>query len=167
MTTFFDRYASRMALLGIDPCSQKASDMFGVTKAALSVWNIKRTTPKGDTVARIADVLDVSADYLLGRTDDPTDYAKNKIESLMNRRIGLHEYEYDHDEMRALYESSIIKLYKKLDETDKLKAEGVIQGMLMQDKYIDQLQAAHQRTDAPVTAETAANDDKIMNDTNF
>ena len=30
------------------------------------------TDPAGDVVARMADIFDVSADYLLGRTDDPT-----------------------------------------------------------------------------------------------
>ncbi len=28
--------------------------------------------PSGDVIARMADAFDVSADYLLGRTDDPT-----------------------------------------------------------------------------------------------
>lgn len=30
------------------------------------------TDPSGDVIARMANVFDVSADYLLGRTDDPT-----------------------------------------------------------------------------------------------
>lgn len=33
--------------------------------------NFKTSMPKSDTLARIADYLDCSVDYLLGRTDNP------------------------------------------------------------------------------------------------
>lgn len=159
MTTFFDRYAAQMEKLGIDPCSQKASEMFGVTKAALSTWNIKKTTPKGDTVARMADALGISADYLLGRTTDPTDFTKAKTPEPAT--LTWEEF------AKGRKEPGIMKLYRKLDDADKIKAEGVIQGMLMQDKYIDQLNAAHDRTDTDVTEDMVSNDESIMNSPEF
>lgn len=33
--------------------------------------NMKTSMPKADNLAKIADYLDVSVDYLLGRTDNP------------------------------------------------------------------------------------------------
>lgn len=153
MTTFFDRYAARMAVLKIDPCSQAAADMFGVTRASLSTWNIKQTTPNGKTVARIADAIGVSADYLLGRTEDPTDLTKPTPDAGSVRQFRIPE------------EPGIMKLYKRLDEQDRLKAEGVLQGMLMQNKYIDRLNAAH--SDAGASPEDAAHDDAVMDDKNF
>ena len=33
--------------------------------------NMKSSMPKADNLARIADYLDCSVDYLLGRTDNP------------------------------------------------------------------------------------------------
>lgn len=33
--------------------------------------NLKTSMPKADSLARIADYLDCSVDYLLGRTDNP------------------------------------------------------------------------------------------------
>lgn len=33
--------------------------------------NMKTSTPKADNLAKIADYLDCSVDYLLGRTDKP------------------------------------------------------------------------------------------------
>lgn len=33
--------------------------------------NMKSSMPKADNLAKIADYLEVSTDYLLGRTDDP------------------------------------------------------------------------------------------------
>ena len=69
---FYDRYTAICTEKGIEPCSQKAAEAFGVTRATISVWNKKNTAPKGETVKVIADALGVSCDYLLGRTEDPT-----------------------------------------------------------------------------------------------
>lgn len=49
----------------------KLSDMFetiGIGKNTMS--NLKTSMPKADTLAKIADYLDCSVDYLLGRTDN-------------------------------------------------------------------------------------------------
>ena len=151
MTNFFDRYSLQASKTGLDPCSQKAADMFDVTRATISTWNIKGTTPKGDTVARIADGLGVSADYLLGRTEDPRDYAKTDDPGSGEGKV-------------VPLEPGIMRLYRKLDAKDKLKAEGVIQGMLMQDKYTDQLNAAHR---GEATPDGVAHDDAIMNSPDF
>ena len=150
--TFFDRYAGIMEEKGLDPGSQTAADMMGVTRSAISIWKRKQSTPKGDTVARMADVLGVSADYLLGRTNDRTDYAKRGSSVAIPARKG---------------KSKIVRLYTQLDAADRMKAEGVIQGMLMQDKYAVNLNAAHERTDIDVTPEMVANDNAIMNDSDF
>ena len=36
-----------------------------------TLMNFKTSMPKADNIAKIADYLDVSVDYLLGRTDNP------------------------------------------------------------------------------------------------
>lgn len=46
-------------------------------KLSMSIRMVARyesgiTDPTGDVITRIADVFNVSTDYLLGRTDDPT-----------------------------------------------------------------------------------------------
>lgn len=150
--TFFDRYAGIMEEKGLDPGSQTAADMMGVTRSAISSWKRKHSTPKGDTVAKMADVLGVSSDYLLGRTEDRTDYAKRGSDTVIPVRKG---------------KSKIVRLYTLLDASDRMKAEGVIQGMLMQDKYTAGLNAAHERTDIDVTPEMIAHDEGIMDDSDF
>lgn len=40
--------------------------------------NMKTSMPKADNLAKIADCLDVSVDYLLGRTDNPEINKSNK-----------------------------------------------------------------------------------------
>ena len=69
--SFYERYALCCQNKGIAPVSQVAADAMGCTKATISAFAKNGTTPKGDTVARAAQMLDVSADYLLGLIDDP------------------------------------------------------------------------------------------------
>ena len=61
--SFYERYALCCQNKGIAPVSQVAADAMGCTKATISAFAKNGTTPKGDTVARAAMMLDVSADY--------------------------------------------------------------------------------------------------------
>ncbi|MGN0501102.1 MAG: helix-turn-helix domain-containing protein [Ruminococcus sp.] len=50
----------------------KLSDMFEEIRLGRNTMaNLKTSMPKADTVAKIADYLNCSVDYLLGRTDNP------------------------------------------------------------------------------------------------
>lgn len=150
---FFERFAKVSEGHGIEPCSQKMADIIGTSRAALSAWNKKRASPKGETVAVIADKLGVSTDYLLCRTDDPTDYTKKPMPALACLGIS----------------PSFVSLFSQLDSDDRLKIEGIIRGMLMADKYTGPslANAAHIRTDVQVTGDMIAHDENIMNDDNF
>ncbi len=149
---FYTRYAQICSERGIDPCSQKAAELFGVTRATISTWNKKGSAPKGETVKMIADALEVSADYLLGRTDDPTDYTNGDLIASVAGPVLDH---FDGDVKKALafkaavdadalaeknQTPKIIKLYNMLDDEDRIKVEGVIQGLLLADKYKNQQQ---------------------------
>lgn len=148
---FFDRYSQVCKEKNIDPCSQTAADMFGISRSTISSWNTKNTFPKGETVAAIADALGVSADYLLCRTDDPTDYANGDLIASVAGPV-LDEFDGDVKKavnfQRAVAEDvareyaergrnshSFINLYERLDEVDRGKAEAFIQGLLAADKY--------------------------------
>ena len=145
--TFYERYVAICTDRGLEPCSQKAADAFGVTRATISVWNKKDTAPKGETVKVIADALGVSCDYLLGRTDDPTDYSNPDLIAEVSGPVLDH---FDGDVKKAVdfhaavdadvkkekeQIPEIIKMFNQLDSSDKLKVEGIIQGLLLQDKY--------------------------------
>ena len=160
--TFYERYAEIAKKHGINPCSQKAEELLGINKATISKWKKNNITPKGESVAVIADTFGISTDYLLGRTDDPTDFTKKK--KLTKKAIPLRRSRNNESE-------SIFILYNKLDRTDKLRIEGVVRGMLMQDKYLSEADpitnAAHIRTDIKITDEMITHDNDIMNDENF
>lgn len=120
--TFYDRYATVCLSRGIEPCSQKAADLFNTTRATLSTWNTKGTTPKGDTVLLIADTLGVSADYLLGRTDDQTDFAKKYAN---------------------VEQPSIDVMYNQLDEIDQARVKAYMLAILESEKYNAQKEKRH------------------------
>ena len=69
--SFYDRYAERCAQKGILPASQDTADKIGCSRAAISAFSKSGINPKGDIVAGAANLLDVSADYLLGLIDAP------------------------------------------------------------------------------------------------
>lgn len=69
--SFYDRYAECCQRKNIAPVSQSAADKLGCTKANISALSKNATMPRGEVIAGAARMLDVSADYLLGLTDNP------------------------------------------------------------------------------------------------
>lgn len=144
---FYDQYARICDERGIEPCSQKAADMFNVTRATISQWNSRDKAPKGETVKVIADVLGVSSDYLLGRTDDPTDYTNPDLIAEVAGPV-LDEFNGDVEKavkfqaavaadvkVERAKRPYILTLYEKLDSNDRMRVEAYIEGMLTADKY--------------------------------
>ena len=73
---FFDIFKKLCAERGITPT--RASVEIGFSKGSVSYWRKKHSEgvdakPDTYTAQKIADFFEVSVDYLLGRTDDPTD----------------------------------------------------------------------------------------------
>lgn len=145
--SFYERYEAICIKRELDPCSQAAADKFGVTRATISTWKSKNTTPKGDTVAAIADAFGISSDYLLGRTDDPTDYSDPDLIAELSGPVLDH---FDGDVKKALdfqkaveadvkkeriNRPKILDLYDRLDDIDRARVEAYIDGMLTGPKY--------------------------------
>lgn len=147
--SFFQRYRDLCVQKGYEPCSQKIADLLGVTKTTISVWGKNDKIPGGKTVAVIADVLHVSTDYLLERTDDSTDYANVSIPQ------GLMDI-FDENKKRALafqhaveslapqkqqeapapqFTPEAARMYNALDEIDRAQVNGIMQGLLSGEKY--------------------------------
>jgi transcriptional regulator with XRE-family HTH domain len=164
--TFYERYAAVAEKSGLKPGSEKAASLFGSNKSTVSKWKTNNITPIGNVVAAIADAFNVSTDYLLGRTDDMTDYAKGAKPAPEKSTLSPGVIQFPNDES-----DSLIRLIKRLDPADHLRAEGVIQGLLMQSKYnpapSSLPNAAHIRTDVSVTPDMIAHDEGIMNGDDF
>ena len=50
----------------------------GLSKNAISSMLSGGSTPKSENLAKIADYLDCSIDYLMGRTDNPDSHKKTR-----------------------------------------------------------------------------------------
>ena len=51
---------------------QELAKLLFVNQTAVSQWERGVTNPSTDTAIALADFFDVSLDYLVGRSDDPT-----------------------------------------------------------------------------------------------
>ena len=47
-------------------------ELVGVDQKTISDWEAGNGNPTSNSIEKLADALDTSADFLLGRTDDPT-----------------------------------------------------------------------------------------------
>lgn len=140
---FFERYQKVCLARGVKPVSEAAAQNIGVTRATISAWKTLHTTPKAKTVSAIARFYGVSQDYLLGRTDEIPGYTDQKQERTVN--IQLNENEQETKKAPIQQETvkepetgktyTILPLYDQLDDTDKIRVEGFIQGLLSQEKY--------------------------------
>lgn len=118
---FYERYAKLCKANKIYPGSQKTADLLGISKATISSWNKKGTSPKGETVRVIADALHTTTDYLLGRTDDPDEHANPSAVP-----------QPDQDAAYLLHQVTL------LDPLDRAKAEAYLAGLLANEKYQQQ-----------------------------
>lgn len=65
---FHSRFNKALALKGVT--ARAVSKALGFTEATVSNWRLGKKTPSADNVAEIARFLGVSADYLLGLSDE-------------------------------------------------------------------------------------------------
>lgn len=67
-SVFYERYAKLCRSMGGTPNS--VAKEIGVSSGSITAWK-NGAEPRYSTVVKIADYFDTTADYLLGRTDDP------------------------------------------------------------------------------------------------
>ena len=147
--TFFERYTELCLQRGYKPGSEQAAQALGTNRGTISAWRTSERPPKTEYLVVIADVYGVSTDYLLGRTDDPTDYTNPE---LLAELAGPQLDAFDGDARKAVAFQKAVEtdakrekirqatplldaLYDQLDDADRGKVEGFAQGLLSQDKY--------------------------------
>jgi len=69
-----EKFAERLKQLRLQHglTQKELAKVMGVSSSAVGMWEIGRNEPDYKTLKRLADFFDVSIDYLLGKTDDPT-----------------------------------------------------------------------------------------------
>ena len=65
---FYDQFYALCQDKGVIPA--KVAESVGVNKSTMYMWKKQGTTPKYDTLQKLADYFGVSVDYLLGKTSN-------------------------------------------------------------------------------------------------
>ena len=83
----------------------------GLSKNALSSMSAGGSTPKSENLAKIADYLNCSVDYLLGRTDTPKTSSENftPSDTLESDFIRIFNDLSTEDKIRVLYQAVELK----------------------------------------------------------
>jgi HTH-type transcriptional regulator, competence development regulator len=63
------------------------AELLGTNIRMIARYEAGETDPAGDVIARMADIFEVSADYLLGRTDNPAPCDQPKDLNLKEQQI--------------------------------------------------------------------------------
>lgn len=126
--SFYERYEKLAKEYGLLPISEDAAKKINVQRATISVWKRDNKIPTPKILIDIANAYGVSTDYLLCRTDDPTDYTRitgqNKLTAAQKIATQAEE--------EAEYFSS---MYMSLDEIDRAKVQAYIEAKLDDEKY--------------------------------
>lgn len=88
----------------------------GIGENAIYTW--KKSTPKADTLQKVADVLNVSTDYLLGRTEEPSTITSEKI-----KKADIDDDElllsFQGKDITPEYRDAIIAILRTMPDRDK------------------------------------------------
>ena len=147
---FYDRFRALCEQKGVSPT--RAVIEAGASKGSLAYWKSRYkegadANPGSDTARALAKYFGVSVDYLLERTDDPTDYSNPDLIAEMAGPVLDHfggdvrkAVEFDRtvqaDAQREMSAApKIMSLYQQLDGIDRAKVEAYMMGLLAADKY--------------------------------
>lgn len=97
--TFIDRIEK--LLIDTDTSKKTMLNDLSLSINTFSNWKNRGTIPSGETLEMIADYFDVSVDYLLGKTDDPTPSGTEMTEEEKNILGLLHKM--SEDELKTVY----------------------------------------------------------------
>lgn len=105
--------------------------------------NFKTSMPKADTLAKIADYLDCSVDYLLGRapapfSNGPSDCQGQSEKNLYN--VVIQDFSTAPDEAKKAPpledgDEDMLELYHQLNRDGQLVAQGEVRALLREEKY--------------------------------
>lgn len=143
LTTVSERIKKGMEIRNIKQA--ELAGMTGISKGALSSYLSGRYVPKQNNIYLIAEALHVNAAWLMGH-DAPMEHSK----------AAKNITDYYYEKLNAVNKANADKYIKNLYDMQSMQAENELL-----------LNAAHERTDIPVTDEMRAHDNDIMNDENF
>ena len=94
----------------------KLADMVGLTNTTLYKYEKNKCEPRSEIIARLSDVLNTTADFLIGRTNDPSPLVKNpeKEELYQKNNELINKFNLLPKEDQIRIEERINTLYEKM-----------------------------------------------------
>lgn len=90
----------------------------GIGENAIYTW--KKSTPKADTLAKVANVLHVSTDYLLGRTDEMNTTTAETVKKAdiddSDLLLAFDGKDIDEEDKQAIIDLLMFRRYQKRNE---------------------------------------------------
>ncbi len=122
---FWERFYELCLNLGTRP--NPVGKELGISSGVITKWK-NGSVPNGDTLAKIADYLNCSVDYLLGRTNNPTPVNDNSPIASVIGENGVREdrhrgSESNKDRVALLEEMGIINSTNYIMSKDNVKTE--------------------------------------------
>ncbi len=96
----------------------------GLPISTVAAWKKEKFKPSADAVVKVAQYYNVSTDYLLCLTDNPT---SSKYDSQQNPFLSTNLAELSHEQRFV----EIAKMYKALPNDKREQIYGVVQGVLI------------------------------------
>lgn len=97
------------------------SKQTGISDSLIGYWRKGERVPKADNLLNIANFLECSVDYLLGRTDEPTgNYQINTGDVGNNSNVNINKSNFSDTD------NELISEFKKLTFNDKAKVMSLI-----------------------------------------
>lgn len=105
---------------------EKLAKIIGISRGSLSMIEINKREPDNDTLKKLADFFNVSVDYLLGRTDDPSPKIKGPtdqeiLEIMKKEGIMFDGTPLDEEDKRDIIE--VMKIAWKIVQERKRNKE--------------------------------------------
>ncbi len=110
---FWERFYNQCLEKGIKP--NPFGKTIGISSGVLTKWK-DGTIPNGETLFKIAEALDCSVDYLLGRTDNPQSHTGTGVAQDENKLLTCFAALNDEGKEKAierLEEMAALDKYKK------------------------------------------------------
>lgn len=141
---FWDRFIELCEKNGVRP-TRVAVDC-GFSKGTVNNWKQSYlkgvdAKPASKIVDRLAEYFDVTVDYLLERTNFPDGYAPEAEADAYGPQFDacgrdMERYrQFKEAEANDAIQPSFLTQYMRLDAADQRYVDGVIAGLLQQDKY--------------------------------
>lgn len=110
----------RMARTAKGYTQEKLAKLVNSTKGTISNYENGYSTPSNEMLASLADVLNTTTDFLLGRTDDMGLTIEEKVNKALQLRDGENIYFYD---MEGLTDEDIELLKEQIEVYRKMAAK--------------------------------------------